>query len=72
MQMYVEFICFQVTNPLFLSPMGYRRIVSGDGQPLHDLYWGFIDAPVKFQLYILKTLQMHFEFTFVEWLTFYF
>ena len=30
------------------------------------------DVPVKFQLCILKTVRMHVEFTFFEWLTLYF
>ena len=33
---------------------------------------GVIDVSGKFQLFILKTVRMHVEFTFFEWLTLYF
>ena len=52
---------FWMINPLFLTPLGvmYNR------QPLHNLSRGDINVPVKFQLFILKTVRMHVEFTFL-------
>ena len=59
---------FCVINPLFLSHIGLTL----NRQPIHNLYRWFVDVPVKFQFCILKTVWMHFEFTFFEWLTLYF
>ena len=59
---------FWVINPLFLTPLGNGRNVNHST----TLSQGVIDVPVKFQLFILKTVRMHVEFTFFEWLTLYF
>ena len=56
---------FQVINPLFSTPPGVRY----NRQPSRNLYLRVVDVPVNFQLCILKTGQMHVEFTFFEWLT---
>ena len=55
---------FWVINPLFLTHPGVRY----NRQPLHDLSRRVIEVPVKFELRSLKTVQMHVELTFFEWL----
>ena len=47
-------------NPLFLTHPGGRVQYR---QPLRNLSRRVVDIPVKFQLCILKTVQMHVEFT---------
>ena len=66
--MHVEFTCFWVINPLFLTPVGETVESSTLSQPVP--VW-IVDVPVKFQLLISKTVRMHVEFTFFEWLTLY-
>ena len=46
---------------------GYDRIVN----LCATFFRRVVDVPIKFQLCILKTVQMHVEFTFSEWLTLY-
>ena len=59
-----------VINPLFLTPLGCGRIVTTPSRPV--LSRGVVGVPVKLQFCILKTVRMHVEFTFFEWLTVYF
>ena len=62
-------------NSRFLSDLTfYSCPIPGYGKSvnrLRDLYRRVIDVPVKFQLYILKTVLMRSELTFFEWLTLY-
>ena len=59
-RMFVELRFFWVINPLFMSPLGYRRIVN----PSTTCPGESLTLPATFQLFILKTVQMHDEFTF--------
>ena len=59
---------FWVINPLFVTPRGYGRIVN----PFTTCPGESSTFLVKFQLFKLKTVRMHVEFAFFEWLSLYF
>ena len=65
--MHVEFMVSEWLT-LYFWPLGSTV----NRQPLHDLSRRVIYVPVKFQLFVLKTVRMHVEFTFFGWLTLYF